>query len=378
MIRRTLMLCAALLAAVCLGRALPRLPAPPPPTRRCATPSWPSAASSTAGRRAGASRTRPCPSVRAGHLGGLVARRIPGPAPDDSGVGRGHYRYTVSRDRRRYRLVGYLAAALIVLTGGMPHVGHARLRPSQRRGHQPHPAVHRGLRRRATTASIPLPPRCDADGAVGHEPSTATGRATVEPRRMAQRADHGSFSYAVAPDRASYTLRLHRALKDDYVLTGTTVTSPWQQLLASLEDEILRRSGRILAGYVGQWALQHAGTLPGGRAGARPPPSARRIPTGRRTRPAAPRCSRAPDPAPTPTHPAPPASTRSPSIFTPATSRPAACAVAGGAGARLRLLGALTTTGRHPHDQTHARRRPRDRRPRASPRRCGAAPRRRP
>ena len=79
---------------------------------------------------------------------------------------------------------------------------------------------------------------------------------------MKQRADHGSFSYQVAADRQSYTLRLHRALKNDYVLTGTTVTSPWQQLLTSLEDEILRRSGRILAGYVGQWALQHAGTLP--------------------------------------------------------------------------------------------------------------------
>ena len=79
---------------------------------------------------------------------------------------------------------------------------------------------------------------------------------------MAQRGDHGSFSYAVAADRTSYTLRLHRALKNDYVLTGTTVTSPWQQLLTSLEDEILRRSGKILAGYVGQWSLQHAGALP--------------------------------------------------------------------------------------------------------------------
>ncbi len=79
---------------------------------------------------------------------------------------------------------------------------------------------------------------------------------------MAQRGDHGSFSYTVAPDRSSYTLRLHRALKNDYVLTGTIMTSLWQQLLASLEDEVLRRSGRILRGYVDQWALQHAGVLP--------------------------------------------------------------------------------------------------------------------
>ena len=79
---------------------------------------------------------------------------------------------------------------------------------------------------------------------------------------MAQRADRGSFSYEITPDGAAYTLRLHRDLKPDYVLAGATATDPWQQLLASLEDEILRRSGRILAGYVDQWSLQHGGDLP--------------------------------------------------------------------------------------------------------------------
>ena len=102
-----------------------------------------------------------------------------------------------------------------------------------------------------------------ADGAVGLEPEHRYWPSNPwDHCDMTQRADHGSFSYQVAADRQSYTLRLHRALKNDYVLTGTTVTSPWQQLLTSLEDEILRRSGRILAGYVGQYSLQHAGTLP--------------------------------------------------------------------------------------------------------------------
>ena len=141
---------------------------------------------------------------------------------------------------------------------------------------------------------------------------------------MTQRADHGSFSYTVAGDRASYTLRLHRALKNDYVLTGTTVTSPWQQLLTSLEDEILRRSGKILAGYVGQWALQHDGTLPAVAELAPAPAVGASTPTGRRTRAAASPCSPVPARVPTPTHQAPPAPTRSPSISTPATSRPAA------------------------------------------------------
>ena len=109
----------------------------------------------------------------------------------------------------------------------------------------------------------PLPAEVDADGAVGLEPRHRYWPSNPwDHYNMTQRADHGSFSYQVAADRQSYTLRLHRALKNDYVLTGATVTSPWQQLLTSLEDEILRRSGRILAGYVGQWALQHEGTLP--------------------------------------------------------------------------------------------------------------------
>jgi len=79
---------------------------------------------------------------------------------------------------------------------------------------------------------------------------------------MSRRRDRGSFSYTVAADRASYSLRLHRALKNDYVLGGATVSSPWQQLLASLEDEVLRRSGRILTGYVTEWTLRHGGALP--------------------------------------------------------------------------------------------------------------------
>ena len=109
----------------------------------------------------------------------------------------------------------------------------------------------------------PLPADVRADGAVGLEPQRRYWPSNPwDHFVMVQRGDRGSFAYAVAPDRSSYTLRLHRALKGDYVLTGAIVTSPWQQLLASLEDEILRRSGRILKGYVDQWALQHAGALP--------------------------------------------------------------------------------------------------------------------
>jgi|GEM_PF-2169297 len=37
---------------------------------------------------------------------------------------------------------------------------------------------------------------------------------------MQQRGDRGSFAYVRSPDGRTFTPRLHRALKDDYVLEG--------------------------------------------------------------------------------------------------------------------------------------------------------------
>jgi len=78
---------------------------------------------------------------------------------------------------------------------------------------------------------------------------------------MEQRRDRGSFAYTVSADHTSYELRLHRSLSQDYVIHGGQ-TSIWSQALNGLEDEILRRSGSVLAGYVTQWSLQHGGALP--------------------------------------------------------------------------------------------------------------------
>lgn len=203
----------------------------------------------------------PGPStVRPGHLGGALWPQDPWTgALLQPGTGRGHYTYTVRPNRRRYRLVGHLGdGRAIVLSGGMPrsiklaydHRGEEGLNLI-RQYVEDYAAGHDGR--------YPPPAEVGGDGAVGtgrYWPSNPWNHLD-----MAQRGDRGSFSYEVAADRATYTLRLHRALKHDYVLTGTRLTSPWQQLLTSLEDEILRRSGRILAGYVTQWTLQH-GAVP--------------------------------------------------------------------------------------------------------------------
>jgi hypothetical protein len=178
------------------------------------------------------------------------------------GRGRGHYRYTRARDRRSYRLIGYVDGGRITLEGHMPkriklaydHRGEEGLNLI-RQYVEDYAAAHDGV--------YPLPAEVAAEGPVGTEPQRHYWPSNPwDHGFMSQRRDRGSFAYEVAPDRASYTLRLNRALKHDYVLTGSKVASPWQQLLASLEDEILRRSGRILAGYVTQWSLQHASVLP--------------------------------------------------------------------------------------------------------------------
>ncbi len=263
MIRRTLILGAALLAAVCLSAGAPA-------AARAGSPNAQMRDGVMALRglidRAGAERYFEYPkrsTVRPGHLGDgwwpadpwTGSRMRPG-------VGRGHYLYKVTQDRRHYRLIGYLDGRVMVVRGGMPHsIMLAYDHRSEeginlvRQYIEDYAAAHDGV--------YPLPTEVSDVGAVGSEPRHRYWPSNPwDHFNMTQRADHGSFSYTVAADRASYTLRLHRALKNDYVLTGTTATSPWQQLLTSLEDEILRRSGKVLAGYVGQWALQHEGTLP--------------------------------------------------------------------------------------------------------------------
>jgi len=183
--------------------------------------------------------------------------------PLTPGSSQGHFRYTRTKDRRHYRLTGFLGGGrAIVVTGGMPrgimlaydHRGEEGLNLI-RQYVEDYAAAHHGL--------YPAPADVAADGAVGTSPSRRYWPSNPwNHSMMAQRSDHGSFSYAVASDRASYTLRLHRALKRDYVLTGSRMTDPWQRLVTSLEDAILRRNGRLLAGFARTWAAGNDGELP--------------------------------------------------------------------------------------------------------------------
>jgi hypothetical protein len=182
--------------------------------------------------------------------------------PLSPGAGAGHYRYTTTRDRRHYRLVGHLSGGrTIVVSGGMPRETVLAYDHRSEEGVnlirqyiEDYAASHQGV--------YPAPSEVAAEGAVGTEPTRRYWPSNPwDHAMMTQRGDHGSFSYAVAPDGLSYTLSLHRALKHDYVLGGARVTSPWQVLLTRLEDRILRRDAHVLAGYVVEWAQRH-GALP--------------------------------------------------------------------------------------------------------------------
>lgn len=206
----------------------------------------------------------PRPSqVRAGRLGTswwsidpwTGARMTPG-------NGRGHFRYTLTHNGRRYRLVGYLDGGTIVVRGGMPR---SIMLAYDHRSEEGVNLIRQYVENWARSHHGLYPPVRDVagDGAVRLQPHRSYWPSNPwDHRDMEQRRDRGSFTYHVAPDRSSYTLRLHRALKPDYVLRGAAGADPWNVLLTSLEDEILRRSGRILAGFVDQWSLQHDGQLP--------------------------------------------------------------------------------------------------------------------
>jgi hypothetical protein len=201
--------------------------------------------------------------VRPGLLGAWWPSDPWAGGPLRPGTGQGRYQYSTTPDRRHYRLIGYLGGGgRITVRGGIPrevvlaydHRGEEGLNLI-RQYVEDWAAEHDGL--------YPLPADVAADGAVGTDPVHRYWPSNPwNHNMMRQRDDPGSFAYEVAPDRLTYTLRLHRALKHDYVLTGADVTSPWQRLLTGLEDEILRRSARVLAGYVAQWARHHGGSLP--------------------------------------------------------------------------------------------------------------------
>jgi hypothetical protein len=137
------------------------------------------------------------------------------------GRGRGHFSYQPAVGRRSYRLVGHLSGGrAFVLSGGMPH--SAKL-AYDHRGQEGLNLIRQYVEMwsRTHAGRLPTASQVSRDGAVGRQngglfwPSNPWDHGP-----MAQRHDRGSFAYELTDAGTSYELRLHRALKDDYVLTG--------------------------------------------------------------------------------------------------------------------------------------------------------------
>ena len=179
-----------------------------------------------------------------------------------SGSGVGDYTYRPAASRLSYTLVGHYAGGSIALSGQVPTTRKMQNDHRTREGLElvrqcieTWGRYHKGL--------YPPVPYVDAAADVGlhagirywpHNPWFHTP--------MAQHRRWGDFTYTVSADRTSYAITAHYSRGGTLTLRGATSTNPWLRLLADLDDEILRRSGRILAGYVDQWSALHGGELP--------------------------------------------------------------------------------------------------------------------
>jgi hypothetical protein len=137
------------------------------------------------------------------------------------GLTRGHYTYARGSDGRSYVLTGHLGGGRVfVVDGGMPHLP---MLAYDHRGQEGLALIYQYVRLWSLLhpGRLPAPAQVTREGQVGQLrgvlmwPSNPWDHAAMQ-----QRADRGSFSYARSEDGTTFTLRLHRATKGDYVLTG--------------------------------------------------------------------------------------------------------------------------------------------------------------
>jgi hypothetical protein len=228
MTHRALIICTLLLGALCLGAG-----AAPPARAISRDTQLRTAFMAIRGLidRQGAAHfsTYPLPAkVRPGRLGAGWWPADPWTgAPISPGTTRGRYRYRVDADRRHYTLVGYLGGGRkLVLAGGM---SRSLMRAYDHRGEEGLNLIRQYVEAYLLRhGSYPLPSDVSATGAVGSEPVRRYWPSNPwDHLPVAQRGDRGSFAYEVAADRSSYVLRLHRALKPDYILGSGATAAAW-------------------------------------------------------------------------------------------------------------------------------------------------------
>lgn len=137
------------------------------------------------------------------------------------GTTRGHYVYERARDYRSYTLTGYLSSGrTFVVAGGMAHTSKLAY---DHRGKESLNLLFQYVKMwsRSHDGHLPTAAQVSREGSVGRQrrdliwPSNPWDHGAMQ-----QRGDRGSFDYVRSPDGKTFTLRLHRALEDDYVLEG--------------------------------------------------------------------------------------------------------------------------------------------------------------
>lgn len=142
------------------------------------------------------------------------------------GSSQGHYAYVRAEDFRSYRLTAYLSGGrTFVVTGGMTHTP---MLAYDHRGKEGLSLLFQYVKMWSRThdGRLPTAAMVTREGSVGRQrrdllwPSNPWDHGAME-----QRADRGSFGYARSADGKTFTLNLHQALKEDYVLQGTAARS---------------------------------------------------------------------------------------------------------------------------------------------------------
>jgi hypothetical protein len=142
------------------------------------------------------------------------------------GTSQGHYVYVRAEDERSYRLTGYLSGGrTFVVTGGMTHTP---MLAYDHRGKEGLSLLFQYVKMWSRThdGRLPTAAMVTREGSVGRQrrdllwPSNPWDHGAME-----QRGDRGSFGYARSADGKTFTLNLHQALKEDYVLQGTAARS---------------------------------------------------------------------------------------------------------------------------------------------------------
>jgi hypothetical protein len=138
------------------------------------------------------------------------------------GATQGHYVYARATDCRSYDLTGYLSGGrTFTVHGGMTHTP---MLAYDHRGKEGLNLLFQYVKMWSRTHSgrLPTAEMVTREGAVGQQQRDLIWPSSPwDHGAMTQRADRGSFAYSRSADGKTFTLSLHQALKDDYVLQGT-------------------------------------------------------------------------------------------------------------------------------------------------------------